>query len=88
VRLPRTAQRIVVEILSGIQASGSVLLTEVARALQESIALRKTHMRLSRNLQRPEVEGVVQDNVLRLAAPQVLERRRAGMHARVESRGP
>ncbi|HNT89137.1 MAG TPA: hypothetical protein PKL84_14835, partial [Candidatus Hydrogenedentes bacterium] len=65
------AQRFVAEMIYGIQASGSVLLTEVARTLQESIAVRKTHMRLSRNLQRPELEGVVQDNVLRLAAPQV-----------------
>jgi hypothetical protein len=55
----------------GIQASESVLLTEIGRALNEPIALRKTQWRLSRNLQRPELEGVVQQNVLRMAAPRI-----------------
>jgi len=52
----------------GIGASQSVLLSKVGRALEEDIELIKTEERLSRNLQRPELEGVVQDKVLKLAA--------------------
>jgi hypothetical protein len=55
----------------GIQASESVLLTEVGRTLEEDIPLRKTEYRLSRNLQRPELEDTVQNNLLRMAAPRV-----------------
>jgi len=51
----------------GIQASESVVLTEVARTLEEPISIKKIEERLSRNLQRPELEGVVQDNLLRMA---------------------
>jgi hypothetical protein len=65
------AQRFVSDMIYGIQASESVMLTEIGRTLEESIALRKTHERLSRNLQRPELESVVQNNVLRLAGPRV-----------------
>lgn len=48
-----------------------MLLTEIGRALHESIPLRKTEDRLSRNLQRMEVEGVVGENILRMASPRV-----------------
>lgn len=65
------AQRFVSEMIYGIQASESVMLTEIGRTLEEAIPLRKTQWRLSRNLQRPELEDVVQDNVLRMAGPQV-----------------
>jgi len=65
------AQRFVSEMVYGIQASESVLLTEIGRALNEAIPLRKTQWRLSRNLQRPELEDAVQQNVLRMAAPRI-----------------
>jgi hypothetical protein len=55
----------------GIQASESVLLTEVGRMLDEAIPLRKTHGRLSRNLQRPELERTLQHNLLDLGARHV-----------------
>ncbi len=45
------AQRFVSQMVYGIQASESVLLTEIGRTLEEDIPLRKTHNRLSRNLQ-------------------------------------
>lgn len=67
------AQRFVSEMVYGIQATESVLLTEVGRSLEEPIALRKTQGRLSRNLMRPELEGIVQDNLLRMAAPRVAQ---------------
>ncbi|MEA3365304.1 MAG: hypothetical protein U9Q79_06650, partial [Candidatus Hydrogenedentes bacterium] len=62
------AQRFVSEMVYGMQAAQSVMLTEIGRALEEGISLHKTEDRLSRNLQRPELEGTVQDNVLRLGA--------------------
>lgn len=68
-----TAQRFVSEMVYGIQASESVLLTEVGRTLEEPIPLRKTQWRLCRNLQRPELEATVQANVLRMAAPRIAE---------------
>lgn len=71
--LCKVAGRFVSEMVYGIQASESVLLTEVGRTLEETIPLIKTEERLSRNLQRPELEDVLQDNVLRLAARHVGE---------------
>ena len=67
------AQRFVGEMVYGIQASESVLLTEVGRTLEEAIPLRKTQWRLSRNLQRSELEDTIQDNLLRMAASRIGE---------------
>jgi hypothetical protein len=58
-------------MLYGIQASQSVLLIKVGRTLEESIALIKTEERLSRNLQRSELEGVVQENVTKMASAHI-----------------
>jgi hypothetical protein len=55
----------------GIQASESVLLTEIGRSLEEDIPLRKTEWRLSRNLQRKELASCVQENVLRMASDRI-----------------
>jgi len=65
------ARRFVSEMVYGIQAAQSVMLTEVGRTLEETIALRKTEWRLSRNLQRPELEDTIQDNVLAMAAGRI-----------------
>ncbi len=65
------AQRFVSEMVYGIQASQSVMLTEIGRTLEETIPLRKTEWRLSRNLQRPELEDTVQDNLLAMAAGRI-----------------
>lgn len=62
------AQRFVGEMVYGLQASQSVMLSEVGRALEEDIAMIKTEERLSRNLQRPDLEDTVQDNVMGMAA--------------------
>lgn len=62
------AQRFVSEMVYGIQASQSVVLTEIGRSLEEPVPLRKTQWRLSRNLQRPELEETVQGNLLGMAA--------------------
>lgn len=65
------AQRFVSQMVYGIQAAESVLLTEVGRTLEEEIPLRKTEWRLSRNLQRPELEPTVLENLLRMASSRV-----------------
>ena len=71
--LCRRAECFVGEMVYGIQASESVLLTEVGRTLEENIDLHKTQWRLSRNLQRPELEKTLQNNVLAMAAGRVGE---------------
>lgn len=65
------AQRFVSEMVYGIQASQSVMLTEIGRTLEEKIPLRKTEDRLSRNLQREDLEKSVQHNVLAMARAHV-----------------
>jgi hypothetical protein len=55
----------------GIQASQSVMLTEIGRTLEEKIPLRKTEDRLSRNLQRDDLEKRVQHNLLGMASAHV-----------------
>jgi len=53
--MPEVVRRFVTEALYGIQARQSVRLTEIARSLQEEIALKKTQYRLSRQLGRLEL---------------------------------
>ena len=65
------AQRFVSEMVYGIQASASVLLTEVGRCLEEAITIKKTEERLSRNLMRPELEQTVGNNVLRMGSSHI-----------------
>ena len=58
--LPKKARKFVREMVYGIQARESVRLTEIARAQQENISLKKTQERLSRQLKRPQLGGVLQ----------------------------
>jgi hypothetical protein len=71
--LPKTAQRFVKEMVYGIQARQSVMLTEVARALEEPIRLKKSHDRLSRQLQREGLSEALSDNLLARAAKHIKE---------------
>lgn len=50
--LPKVARRFIGEAIYGIQSRGSVKLSEIARSLDEGIALHKTITRLSNQLQR------------------------------------
>lgn len=50
--LPQVARRFVGEMLYGIQASQSMRLTQIGRALDEKISLKKTHERLCRQIGR------------------------------------
>jgi len=67
------AQRFVSEMVYGIQASQSVMLTEIARTLEEQTSIHKVEDRLSRNLRRPDLEETVQTNLLAMAAGHVDE---------------
>lgn len=69
--LCKAARRFVGEMVYGMQASQSVLLTEIGRTLEEGIPLRKTQWRLSRNLQREDLEATVGANVLRQGAGRI-----------------
>lgn len=60
--------RFVEEMLYGIQARGSVRLSEVARALDEKISLKKVIERLSRNLGRDGLSESIGKSVLREGA--------------------
>jgi hypothetical protein len=55
----------------GIQARGSVRLTEVGRALGEKISLKKTEERLSRQLGRRGLERRIQRRLIEQAAPRI-----------------
>lgn len=69
--LGKVASRFVEEMIYGIQARGSVRLTEVARALAEPITMHKTHDRLSRNLANPAIRAEVGSKVLEMGACRV-----------------
>lgn len=69
--LPKPARRFALEALYGIASRGSLKLSEIARALNEPIALIKTENRLSRQAARPALESVVRDWVIAQAEPHV-----------------
>lgn len=65
------AQRFVAEMVYGVQASSSVVLTEIGRCLEEGVSLKKTEERLSRNLMREGLGDCVGDRVCRMAAAHI-----------------
>jgi hypothetical protein len=69
----KPASRMIREVLVGIQARGSVRLSEIARALDEPVAMKKVIERLGRHLNRGEVREQVRQNLLVLGAPRVGE---------------
>ncbi|MEW6420013.1 MAG: hypothetical protein AB1480_18175 [Nitrospirota bacterium] len=66
-------QRLIREMLYGIQASKDVKLSNIARTLKERQALIKTEDRLSRNLDDEDFTEGINDEICRLAAPKVTE---------------
>ena len=70
--LTRPKMKFLSDMLYGLLVSQSIMLTEIGRALQESISYKKTEDRLSRNLKefRQEIECVRQ-NYLETAKPLV-----------------
>lgn len=66
--LPKTGRRFVREMLYGIQASQSVVLTKVGRMLEEEVSIKKVQERLCRQLQRKGLDQVIQKNLLKTAS--------------------
>lgn len=64
--LPKAGERFVMEMIYGIQASQSVVLTKIGRMLEETISIKKVEGRLSRQLLRKGLGEKIQDNLLRL----------------------
>ena len=71
--LCKPARRFVTEMLYGIQARRSVMLSEIGRSLNERIALKKTETRLSNELGRAGLGERVMENLLRRAAGRIGE---------------
>jgi len=69
--LPKVSRRFVAEMVFGIQARGSVRLTEVGRSLGERITLKKTEERLSRQLGRRGLDRKIQRRLIEQAAPRI-----------------
>jgi len=63
--LPKVSGRLVSELVYGIQASQSVVLTKVGRVLEENISIKKTEERLSRQLGLRYLGSIVQHNLLK-----------------------
>lgn len=66
-------QRLVKEMLYGIQASKDVKLSNIARSLQEPIALIKTEDRLSRNLANEDFTERINNEILRLGDDKITD---------------
>lgn len=66
--LGKVRSRFVAETIFGMDISGSVRLTKIARALEEDVPLHATAKRLSRNLATEKLDKVVGDKVLELGA--------------------
>jgi hypothetical protein len=71
--LPKPARRFIAEMVYGIQARQSVRLTEIGRALEERIPLRKTQYRLCRQLQRQGLWERLTTTLCRMAASRIQE---------------
>jgi hypothetical protein len=69
--LGKVKKRLVKEMIYGIQASKDVKLSNIGRALMESIPLIKTEDRLSRNLGEEDLTYAINNNILRLADDKV-----------------
>jgi len=69
--LGKVPTRFVEEMVYGMCASGSVLLSQVARVLEEPIEMHATHKRLSANLDNEKLEAAVSQAVLTQGARRV-----------------
>lgn len=69
--LPKVTERFIREMVYGIQASQSVVLTKIARTLQETISVKKVEERLSRQLLRRDMGHKIQENLLEIASAMI-----------------
>lgn len=69
--LPKPLEKFVTQILFGIQASQDVKLSNIGRALGESIPLIRTEKRLSRNLKRAKLEEELSRKLVEMASARI-----------------
>jgi hypothetical protein len=67
--LSRPMQKFIMQMVYGLLAGGSCYLTEIARKLNEDIALNKTVERLSRNLMNFDMEEKMKENYFNAVMP-------------------
>jgi hypothetical protein len=71
--LPKAKQRLIKEMLYGIQAAKDIKLSNITRSLKEPIPLIKTEDRLSRNLDDRDFTEQINNQISRLGSTKVLE---------------
>jgi hypothetical protein len=71
--LPKAKQRLVREMIYGIQAGKDIKLSSITRSLNEPIPLIKTEDRLSRNLDDQDFTKEINDQICRLGSRNVLD---------------
>jgi len=71
--LPKAKQRLVREMIYGIQAGKDIKLSNITRSLNEPIPLIKTEDRLSRNLDDQDFTEEINDQICRLGSRNVLD---------------
>lgn len=71
--LPKVVRRFLREMIYGIQARQSVRLTEISRSLGERISIKKTHMRLSRQLGRDGLWKKIINSLCKLGSKRIKE---------------
>lgn len=69
--LPKPLEKFVTQMLFGIQASQDVKLSNIGRALGESIPLIRTEKRLSRNLKHAELEEELSRKLVEMASTRI-----------------
>jgi hypothetical protein len=69
--LGKVAGRFLGDLIYGMQASQSVVLSEVGRVLGEAISVKKTEERLSRNLAREGLEDIINRNIASFGAKHI-----------------
>lgn len=78
--LGRVGFKFVRNMLSGIQRTQSVNLTDIAKGLNENIRIHATHKRLSRNLDNPVLAARLSNRLLKLGAATVRSDTRLIVH--------
>lgn len=71
--LSKSKQRLIKEMVYGIQASKDVKLSNITRSLNESIPLIKTEDRLSRNLDDEDFTAEINNQICRLGGAKVFD---------------
>jgi len=71
--LPKSKQKLVREMIYGIQAGKDIKLSSVSRSLNEAIPLIKTEDRLSRNLDDRDFTDAINHEICRLGSTKVLD---------------